>query len=466
MLEPGKTIALRPLKDTGSAKLELSSIPSADLTRRMEYLVRYPHGCIEQITSGAFPQLYLPAVMECDVRTLQDIDRNVKSVLSRLGGYQLYNGSFAYWSGGSNSSDWGTAYAAHFLTEAAKYGYGIDRPMLDRALKYLRGNEADSFLTQAYAQYVLALNNMADRGAMNRLREKAADLKNDVKWMLAAAYALDGNRKVAEELTAQGGSGQTGKVDPYDDTYNSSERQMAVVLMTQTLLGKREEAFRTALKMSDILKKEKWLSTQSTAWMLSTLSNFIVSGQTGIDAKAGKESIRTDKSFVSMPLTEETGVTNNGKESLYAVVSQRYNPAKGEETEAADNIRIAVRYTDMDGKAVDPKSIRASTDFYAVVTVSNISGYEKYTNLALTHIVPAGWEITSERDLTSVTYQDIRDDRVLSYFDLKRGESKEIPVKLTATYKGRYYLPSIYCEAMYDNSVRALKKGEWIEVVE
>ena len=63
-------------------------------------------------------------------------------------------------------------------------------------------------------------------------------------------------------------------------------------------------------------------------------SNFIVSGQTGIDAKAGKESIRTDKSFVSMPLTEETGVTNNGKESLYAVVSQRYNPAKGEETEA------------------------------------------------------------------------------------------------------------------------------------
>ena len=227
-----------------------------------------------------------------------------------------------------------------------------------------------------------------------------------------------------------------------------------------------EEAFRTALKMSDILKKEKWLSTQSTAWMLSTLSNFIVSGQTGIDAKAGKESIRTDKSFVSMPLTEETGVTNNGKESLYAVVSQRYNPAKGEETEAADNIRIAVRYTDMDGKAVDPKSIRASTDFYAVVTVSNISGYEKYTNLALTHIVPAGWEITSERDLTSVTYQDIRDDRVLSYFDLKRGESKEIPVKLTATYKGRYYLPSIYCEAMYDNSVRALKKGEWIEVVE
>ena len=31
---------------------------------------------------------------------------------------------------------------------------------------------------------------------------------------------------------------------------------MAIVLMTQTLLGQREAAFRTALKMSDILKKD------------------------------------------------------------------------------------------------------------------------------------------------------------------------------------------------------------------
>lgn len=70
------------------------------------------------------------------------------------------------------------------------------------------------------------------------------------------------------------------------------------------------------------------------------------------------------------------------------------------------------------------------------MTVSNTSGHERYADLALTHIFPAGWEITSERDLSSLTYQDIRDDRVLSYFDLSRGESKEIPVKLTATYKG------------------------------
>ena len=240
---------------------------------------------------------------------------------------------------------------------------------------------------------------------------------------------------------------------------------MAIVLMTQTLLGQREAAFRTALKMSDILKKDKWLSTQSTAWMLNTLANFASTGQTGIDARIGREPIRSAKSIASMPLTAPTEVKNTGTGSLHLVVSQSYTPGKGEEAEAASGLKIDVRYRDMNGAPLDPRSVAVSTDFYAVVTVTNTSGYERYADLALTHIVPAGWEITSERDLSTVTYQDIRDDRVLSYFDLRSGESKEIPIKLTATYKGRYYLPSVCCEAMYDSSVRALRKGEWVEVV-
>ena len=465
ILQPGETVSVKPLKSSGTARLELSSIPPIDLSRRLEYLVRYPHGCIEQITSGAFPQLYLHSIAECDEEMLQDIDRNIKSVLSRLGGYQLSNGAFAYWSGGTSPSEWGTAYAVHFMAEAAKYGYAVDRTTLDRALKYLRGNTFDNPLTLAYAQYVLALAGTPDRGAMNRLRERSTQAGSDARWLLAAAYALDGNRKVAEELTAQTAGTAAPKADPYDGTYNSPERQMAIVLMTQTLLGQREAAFRTALKMSDILKKDKWLSTQSTAWMLNTLANFASSGQTGIDARIGREPIRSAKSIASMPLTAPTEVRNTGTGSLHLVVSQSYTPGKGEEAEAASGLKIDVRYRDMNGAPLDPRSVAVSTDFYAVVTVTNTSGYERYADLALTHIVPAGWEITSERDLSTVTYQDIRDDRVLSYFDLRSGESKEIPIKLTATYKGRYYLPSVCCEAMYDNSVRALRKGEWVEVV-
>ena len=212
VIDPGKTMAVKPLKENGKAKLELSSIPPIDLSRRLEYLVRYPHGCIEQITSGAFPQLYLPSVVECDANMLQDIDRNVKSVLSRLGSYQLSDGAFAYWSGNTSRSEWGTVYATHFLIEAAKHGYGVDRAMLDRVLKYLRGNPSDYYLTQAYTQYVLALNGTPTRGAMNQLREKAASLSGDAKVAAGGSIRTgrqpEGRRGTDLALRGQRGKGQ------------------------------------------------------------------------------------------------------------------------------------------------------------------------------------------------------------------------------------------------------------------
>jgi hypothetical protein len=63
------------------------------------------------------------------------------------------------------------------------------------------------------------------------------------------------------------------------------------------------------------------------------------------------------------------------------------------------------------------------------------------------------------------TYQDIRDDRVNTFFDLSRGERRTFKVLLNASYAGTFYLPGVYCEAMYDNTVSALKKGREVSVV-
>ena len=66
---------------------------------------------------------------------------------------------------------------------------------------------------------------------------------------------------------------------------------------------------------------------------------------------------------------------------------------------------------------------------------------------------------------SNVDFQDIRDDRVLSYFSLDRFESKRIEISLNATFLGEYYLPAIYCAPMYDESVSATIAGRWIEVI-
>jgi uncharacterized protein YfaS (alpha-2-macroglobulin family) len=91
----------------------------------------------------------------------------------------------------------------------------------------------------------------------------------------------------------------------------------------------------------------------------------------------------------------------------------------------------------------------------------------------LSQIFPSGWEINNLRlnDDESIAktdrgdYQDIRDDRVYTYFDLAPGKARTFNTILTASYAGSYYLPAVSCEAMYDHSIYARKKGQLVEVV-
>lgn len=114
------SIDLPGMDNSNSAKLELSTIPPINLEKRLGYLIRYPHGCLEQKTSGAFPQLYLSSLMDIDAPTKTRIDNNVRSVINKIQRHQLNDGGFSFWQGSGTSSDWGTTYAGHFMLEAEK----------------------------------------------------------------------------------------------------------------------------------------------------------------------------------------------------------------------------------------------------------------------------------------------------------------------------------------------------------
>jgi hypothetical protein len=160
-------------------------VPPLDLERRLEYLIRYPHGCIEQLTSAAFPQLFLPSLLKLEESRKKEIEQNVNAAIERLRGFQQPNGAFAYWPGGfgaANSFDtrdaWSTNYAGHFLVEAGKLGYSVPASMQSDWLRFQKqaaqawtAGSATPTLDQAYRLYTLALANQPEIGAMNRLRE-------------------------------------------------------------------------------------------------------------------------------------------------------------------------------------------------------------------------------------------------------------------------------------------------------
>ncbi len=294
VVEAGKgteiSYSLVGIPGSNTARLEVSSIPPLDLSRRLDYLLTYPYGCIEQTTSSAFPQLYLDKLIQLNASEKTSRDNNIKKAILRLGTMLVSSGGFAYWPGELTANEWGSTYAGHFLLEAEARGYAIPSEMKRNWLAYQqkmarnwKNNYAVDYyqtygdqLTQAYRLYTLALARQPDMGAMNRMREMSP-LDNAAAWRLAAAYALTGQSDVARNLLNKL-STDIKVYWRFNTTFGSEDRDYAMILETLTLLGNKTEAYKFVKKVSDALSSENWLSTQTTAYCLLAVSKFLESG--------------------------------------------------------------------------------------------------------------------------------------------------------------------------------------------
>lgn len=497
-LEAGKswkeTVAMPGATGTNQLTLEVSDIAPVNVSSRLSYLLGYPHGCLEQITSKGFPQLYISSFTDLTPRQAKSTEEAVKEVIRRLRSYQTVDGAFAYWPGGTSSNGWGTVYATHFLLEASKKGYLVPEAMKQSVLNNLRRvarnwKPVTSYYkdseeaTQAYRLYVLALAGSPEMGAMNRLKEMK-DLTSMSRWSLASAYALVGREDVAQDLISKTTALPSGYSE-YDETFGSDVRDQSIQLMTLCLLDKGKEAATLVEELSKQLSSDDWLSTQSTAFALVALSDYLakyrVDGAMDFTyACGGKDGqVKTDKNIWSETLLDKAGTSasvelkNTGKSTLFARIITEGIPEQGEEKAYANGVSLAVSYVDLNGSPVNVAQLEQGTNFSAVVTVKNPSA-RGYNNLVLSEIFPAGWEILNTRFLNEsvtdslsagVNYQDIRDDRVYSYIDrLPAGSQVTVKINLCAVYPGRFYLPPVYCEAMYDYLIRANTAGQEVTV--
>ena len=53
----------------------------------------------------------------------------------------------------------------------------------------------------------------------------------------------------------------------------------------------------------------------------------------------------------------------------------------------------------------------------------------------------------------------------LIFVSCNTGESVKLKIKLNASYIGKFYLPGILAEAMYDGDIKAFQSGAWVEAV-
>jgi len=498
-LEPGKSVSAKVLfdgiKGSQSASIEASTLPALNLEKRMGYLIDYPHGCVEQTTSAVFPQLFLPTLTSLTSSEKREVERNVKAGLTRLQLFQTYEGGFSYWPGESRESEWGTNYAGNFILEAELMGYKLPSGMKDKWISYQKDRAinwtldnglqsrkmSSNQLIQAYRLYLLALCDNAEIGAMNRLRE-VKNLSTTAKWRLASAYAVIGQKEAAEKII-EGLSTSVSKYRELSYGYGSGLRDNAIILETRSVL-KSKGAYQSVKDIAKELGSERWMNTQETAYCLLAIAKF--SKQNGGGSLSGlsysidngsTKNISTSRQIKKIDVGVKSGsnsrsisLKNTGKATMYITVTTKKIPKIGKEKNKSSNLKMSVLYKDMNGNVIDASKLKQGTEFVAEITIVNPAKYRYYEEMALNQISPSGWEIHNSRLFGSkgyendVRYQDYRDDRVLTYYSLEAGKSKTIKVLLNATYKGKFYLPAIYSEAMYDHGISAQIKGRWVTV--
>ncbi|MCW5897780.1 MAG: hypothetical protein KIT10_00810 [Flavobacteriales bacterium] len=482
------------VEGTNSAYLEVSTIPPVDLGRRLQYLIGYPHGCLEQTVSKAFPQLYLPQVVELPARQAQEMRGHVEAAIRRMGAFQRGDGHFNYWPGGDHYDGWTSIYAGHFLVEAQRQGFQVPPNVRNGWLAAQRKQARDwrivpgdgwtkgqAQMAQAYRLYVLALGGSAEPGAMNRLREQAG-LSLQARWMLAGAYAAMGRNDVARELVKDLDT----KVPAYSEqafTYGSDLRDEALIAETLLRIGETARAAGVVRRIADRLSGVGWYSTQSTSFGLMAVARLAEMSalDKGMRFKLTADG-RSDERFSQKAIARQdlpvpdgkakVAVENTGSNLLYLRLVRTGTPKAGQERASSSGIAMAVEYTRADGSPLDPARVEQGTDLIAEVRITHPGTAAVLRNLALTLVFPSGWEIRNARmegvagrqGNSGYTYQDIRDDRVMTYFDLPKGRTMVYRVMLNAAYTGRYYLPGAHCEAMYDHTVNARGQGQWVEV--
>ncbi len=502
VIEPGKTWNNKAtafgLKGTNQSILELSTVPPLNIEKRLNYLIKYPHGCLEQVSSSAFPQLFLSKVVDLTEKQKQNIQHHVQKAIDKLQRFQTGTGDFSYWPGGNHQNPWASIYAGHFLLEAKKLGYHLPANLLnnwlsfqiDAAQGYIVASNQYSH-TQAYRLYVLALAGQPQLGAMNRLREAANTstknnpLNSKARWLLASAYQAASQAEAAAELV-QGMdflTSETSRFSESDNTFSSTLGDLGLQLDSLVALNKKQDANQLLEKIAKEMGSDTFQSTQGIAWALIGVSHYLGGDTSGFTANLLQDgtplSINSKKPVSSTLLSKadaNLSIENTSAVKLFANLVTKGVPLAGNEIsqEKGLNINAVFSVRDSDNKkqwnplASDHSwTVTQGSDTKLSVSIMNKENYDA-ENIALTLPIAAGMEILSASEQSTTNdqydYRDLRDDRVYYYFSLNKGEVKTFEVVANASYKGRYYQPAITVEAMYDGNLKAIEKGRFITI--
>ncbi len=483
------------LENTAEFSLTISNFPAMQFARSLQYLLRYPHGCIEQTTSRLFPLLYfkdLARTAEPEIFEKNSADYYINEGIQKLEVSQLETGAFSFWPNGDYANPWASIYASHFLVEARRLGYEISDRVYRKMIKSLRNYSRDYNVDEryqlqnaVYACYVLALAGKPERSTMLYFKNSLSDkLSQFSLFQLAGAFAHSGDLKTARELLPQRLSVSANQKRESGGNFNSNIRAKAVMLDVLAEVDP-DNALVPKLVQSLIKSANKrgyWGTTQENAFAFLALGKISGKQQRGnytgvvsIDGaeyeKFGNESYNfSEKDWAGKKVT----ISIQGSGTCYFAWRAEGIPSALRVTESDQDISVRRRFLNDQGIPLNYNDISQGQLVIAKITLKSLN--ESLENVAVIDLLPAGFEIENPRlesrkslnwlkaDNYLPDYLDIRDDRLVFYGDLARGREINFYYALRAVTAGTFRLPPARAEAMYNPEKSSVASGGVITI--
>ena len=466
---------------TAQRAFMFSKSPLGELAAALGYLVGYPHGCLEQTVSRAFPLVAAGGILNTlpvqETSVAGDAKNVVDAGIARVASMMRAN-DFVMWPD-CNASPWNrevSLWAAHFLVEADKAGFHVRPEALTRVKEYLRNWTMDRAPdVSIYACYALARAGSQDADRMLHWYDNRASLSVVNRCRLACAYVCAGDRDRARELTKTLAPDSVSAAAWAVLALLDLDPQDARLPVYVKMLGDRRD------KTSG-----HWGTTTGNAHALLALASYYrtCSEETGAPALVLRRDGLPQEELTAKTVKRLTGgdavkVSNVGTGAAYLTASC-LSLSDPDDPAEAHGIGVARRFLRADGTEADLDALARGDLVIVELTLQPEAGRE-YSDLVVEDLLPACFE-PDAAPVTKEAYawidaqanmlpwelrRDVRDDRVLIFskkFTAQAGKIVRAHYAVRVVSAGDFILPGVSVEAMYAPEIRARERARRLTV--
>ena len=481
VLDSGRTNVRRASPDMFDAEsystLYISKSLSILARPMFMYLAHYDFDCTEQLVSRALPYAIAPEDKLFGT-TRTESAKVVNRAIQTLSNRQNGDGSFGMWADNGAGTDkeidpstaYLTAYTINFLTIARRGGFNVPQSMFSRGIDFLRTyagmrtTSAPDAHAKAFTIYTLSLNDYVTTSYIDLLEEYLNENVKDwsesiIGAYIAASYKMLKQTDKAFNLISKYKSG--------DDIYNGQFADKVAADAMYAFIAHRYFDMmpeRTHKNIQKYINNGYYDSFTAAAIVMAYRD--VTSGaldpdgvSVSVDDKkidlitdAGTIIAKLPNGFDKIRINCETCKSKDT--AFYTIVTTGFPRDPRAESNGLD---ISREYYNTNGDKVHNAEIGDILD--VKITVRTRGGTQMVENAVIADLLPGGFIPISDSVTGDMTYNEIREDRVLIYAPISH-DTSTFTYRVQLSVAGEFTVPPITAMDMYNTEIRATTDTE------